>query len=283
MKSLKKLGMQVLAGVLLATTFATPAAAQAPAPEDDWAKVKAAGKILVGTAADYPPFEFYASNYQLDGFDIALMKEMGKRLGIEVEFNDFAFEGVLDALNLKQVDAAIAGISVTDDRRKEVDFTNLYFIGKDAALIRTEDKGKINSTQDLAGKKIGVQKGTTYQSWAQDNLVDQGLVPQANLVPYANVDTMVNDLRQKKIDVVIMGDLPAQTYDKRYKEITVGKTGSTPQNFAVAIRNGSNLTQQFNSALLQIQADGTYAKLVKQVLAGERERGDAGQRRPGGK
>ncbi len=266
MNKMKKLGMQVLAGVLLAATFATPASAQSPAPEDDWAKVKAAGKILVGTAADYPPFEFYASNYELDGFDIALMKEMGKRLGLTVEFNDFAFDGVLDALNLKQVDTAIAGISVTDDRRAEVDFTNIYYIGKDAALVRTADKDTIKTAQDLAGKKIGVQKGTTYQAWAQDHLVDPGLVPQANLVTYANADAMVNDLRSKKVDVVLIGESPALVFDRRYRDITIGITGVNPQRFAVAARNGSTLTNQLNSALLQIQSDGTFAKLVDQYL-----------------
>jgi ABC-type amino acid transport substrate-binding protein len=258
--------MQLLAGVLLATAVAAPASAQSPAPEDDWAKVKAAGKILVGTAADYPPFEFYASNYQLDGFDIQLMKEIGKRLGIEVEFNDFAFEGVLDALRLKQVDAAIAGISVTDDRRALVDFSNIYYIGKDAALIRSADQGTIKTEQDLAGKKIGVQRGTTFQAWVQDHLVDPGLVPQANVISYANVDAMVTDLRERKTDVVIMGESPARVYDRRFRDIIVGITGVNPQRFAIASRNGSTLSNQFNSALLQIQSDGTFAKLVDQYL-----------------
>lgn len=266
MNTIRKWGMRLLAGALLVSAFATPVAAQSPAPEDDWAKVKAAGKIVVGTAADYPPFEFYASNYQLDGFDIMLMKEIGKKLGIEVEFNDFAFEGVLDALQLKQVDAAIAGISVTDDRREKADFSNLYFLGKDAALVRTDAKFEIKAVADLAGKKIGVQKGTTYQAWAQDNLVDPGLVPQANLVAYANVDVMVKDLRDKKTDVVLMGELPARTYDRRYRDIKVATTGVNQQRFAIAARNGSTLIAQFNSALRQVQLDGTFDELVKDYL-----------------
>src|SRR4051812_32278438 len=102
----------------LRTSTAAPAQQQQPGPDDDWARIKAAGKIVVGTSANYPPFEFYDSNYQLDGFDIALFKEVGKRLGIEVEFNDFAFDGLLDALRLKQVDAAIGAISVTPDRQQ---------------------------------------------------------------------------------------------------------------------------------------------------------------------
>lgn len=266
MNKFKRWGMRLLAGVLLVSAFATPAAAQSPAPEDDWAKVKAAGKILVGTAADYPPFEYYASDYKLDGFDIMLMKEIGKKLGVEVEFNDFAFEGVLDALQLKQVDAAIAGISVTDDRRTKADFSNLYFLGKDAALVRTDADFTIKAAADLAGKKIGVQKGTTYQKWAQENLVDPGLLPQANLIGYANVDAMVKDLRDKKTDVVLMGELPARNYDKRYRDIKVATTGVNQQRFGIAARNGSTLIAQFNAALRAVQQDGTFDKLVKEYL-----------------
>ena len=144
-----------------------------PGTTDDWAKVKAAGKIVVGTAADYPPFEFYSSNYQLDGFDIALFKELGQRLGVQVEFNDFAFDGLLDTLRLGQVNTAIGAISVTPDRKQVVDFSNLYYIGEDAALMRSDAKEEIRSATDLKDKKVGVQRGTTYEAMVQQELVQQ--------------------------------------------------------------------------------------------------------------
>mgnify|MGYP005844337039 CR=1 FL=1 len=131
-----RLSLLVCATTIL-VTLTTPVAA-APAqqqPADDWARVKAAGKILVGTSADYPPFEMYDSNSQLDGFDIALFRTLGEHLGLKVEFSDFAFDGLLTALRLKQVDAAIGAISVTPDRQQLVDFTNIYYVGEDAALV----------------------------------------------------------------------------------------------------------------------------------------------------
>jgi polar amino acid transport system substrate-binding protein len=251
--------------------MAAPMQAQVSAPvsqstDDDWARVKAAGKLLVGTSADYAPFEFYNSNYQFDGFDIALMNEIGKRLSVTVEFNDFAFEGVLSALQLKQVDAAIAGISVTPDRREKVDFSNLYYIGEDAALVGTSFKGDITAPADMAGKKIGVERGTTYQAWVQQNLVDQGLVNQADLLTYDSTDTLVRDLRAGKVDIALMGLLPAQQYDRRLRDIRVAGSKFTEQKFAIAARKGSTLIQQFNSALLQIQSDGTFSNLVAQYL-----------------
>ena len=115
--------VQVLWGVTSAT-----AAPLSQETGDDWARVQAAGKLVVGTSADYPPFEFYNSNYELDGFDIALIREIADRLGVEVEFKDFAFGGLLDALRLGQVDVAISAISVTPDRQQIVDFTNLYYV-----------------------------------------------------------------------------------------------------------------------------------------------------------
>ncbi len=90
---------------------------------------------MVGTSADYPPFAFYDDKFQLDGFDIALMKAIGEKLGVEVEFNDFAFDGLGNALQLGQIDAAIAAISVTPERQELVDFSDVYYVGADALLV----------------------------------------------------------------------------------------------------------------------------------------------------
>lgn len=107
-------------------------------PANHWQRAQAAGKLVFGTAADYPPFEFYNSNFELDGFDIALARAIGAALGVEVEFRDYAFDGLLNAVVLGQVDAAIGAISVTPERKQLVDFTNLYYIGNSVALARKD-------------------------------------------------------------------------------------------------------------------------------------------------
>ena len=98
---------------------ATPVPTQVPTtgPTDLWQTIQQNGRIVVGVSADYPPFEFYDSDFRLDGFDIALMDEIGKKLGVDVEFNDLAFDGLGGALTLGQIDAAISAISVTPTRR----------------------------------------------------------------------------------------------------------------------------------------------------------------------
>ena len=231
----------------LVAALAAPAfAGRAPQPSatiqmqstDDWARVKAAGKIVVGTAADYPPFEFYSSNYQFDGFDIALFKELAKRLDVQVEFNDFAFEGLLDALRLDQVDAAIGAISVTPDRQQVVDFSNLYYIGEDAALMRSDSTGEIRSLTDLKGKKIGVQRGTTYESVVQQELVDKGILEQEDLVAFQDVNAMIRDLRNGNVDVILMGLLPAQQTETRFSDLKVVGKNFNKQQFGIAARKG---------------------------------------------
>jgi len=102
---------------------AVPTSGPATGGDATWNKIQQAGKIVVGTAADYAPFEFYTPDVKLDGFDIALMKAIGQKVGVEVEFNDFAFEGLGGALQLGQVDAAIAAASVTPQRLAVVDFS----------------------------------------------------------------------------------------------------------------------------------------------------------------
>ena len=260
----------VLIAALAVPAFAGPSpqtgpARQTPTP-DDWARAQAAGKIVVGTAADYEPFEFYSSNYQLDGFDIALFKELGKRLGVQIEFNDFAFDGLLDALRLGQVDAAIGAISITPDRKQVVNFSTMYYSGEDAALVRSISNGEIRSATDLKGKKVGVQRGTTYQAWVQQNLVDQGLLPQEDLVTFQDVNAMVRDLRNSKIDVALLGLLPAQQIDARYTDLKVAGKNFNKQQFGIAARKGSTLVAQLNEALLDVQQDGTFARLAQDYL-----------------
>ncbi len=250
---------------LLIVTIAAPAPAAAQSGED-WDRVQSAGRIVFGTSADYPPFESYDSNFKLDGFDIALAREMGKRLGIEVEFTDFAFSGLLDALNLGQVDAVISALSVTPNRQQAADFTNLYYIDDDAMLARAADPIIIRSPTDFAGLRVGVERGTVYAYWAQENLVNAGIIPQDALIDYPDTLAQVRGLRSNDIDVAVLERLTALTFTTSAQDLHVVGRGLNQQRFAVATRKGSSLVEKLNQALLSIQADGTYATLVRQYL-----------------
>lgn len=118
------------------TALPEPTPTAAPEAADVWQTVQQRGKIVVGTSADYPPFAFYNEKFQIDGFDVALMQAIGERLGVEVEFNDFAFDGLGHALVLGQIDVAIAAISVTPERQELVDFSDIYYVGAELCWLR---------------------------------------------------------------------------------------------------------------------------------------------------
>ena len=243
-----------------------PNVAQAHAA-DDWARVRAAGQIIFGTSADYAPFESYNSNFLIDGFDIALANEIGKRLGVKVVINDFAFSGLLDTVQLGQVDAAISAISVTPDRQQVVDFTNLYYVDDDAVLTLKTNPVVIRGATDFANLRVGVERGTTYAYWAQQNLVDAGIIPQSALIDYTDTASMVRGLRGGESDAVLMGRLPAFVYNMSSSDLYPAGRGLNRQRFAIALPKGSTLVDPINQALLALQADGTYAKLVNQYLS----------------
>jgi ABC-type amino acid transport substrate-binding protein len=256
----------VILGLLVTGAARGAAHAQETVTPDDWAKVQAAGKIVFGTSGGYPPFESYNSNFQLDGFDIALANEIGKRLGVEVAFNDFAFAGLFDALQLGQFDAAISAISVTPDRQAVVDFTNLYYIGEDAVLVREDGPEAIRSATDFSGLKVGVERGTTYQAWAQQSLVETGIISQTDLMAYVDTIDLIRDLRNGEVDAAPMALLTAQINGARFEDLRVTGQGLNRQRYAIAARKGSTLIDPFNEALLDIQTDGTFAQLVNQYL-----------------
>lgn len=182
-----------------------------PSEDDSWQRVQAAGKLVVGTSADYPPFEYYVNDTQIDGFDIALMDEIGKRLGLQVEYRNFAFDGLAGALQVGQIDVAIAAISVTAEREASVDFTSVYLVGRDG-ILADEESGisTIRSVREMAGYTVGVQRGSVYETWLQTNLVDTAVMPADNLRSYERASEALRDLREGRLELVVLDLQPAQ-------------------------------------------------------------------------
>ena len=162
--------------------------------DDSWDKVKAAGKLVVGTSADYAPFESYNSNYQIAGFDIALIDEVAKQLGVTVELNDFAFDGLGSAVRLGQVDTAISAISVTPERQAVVDFSNVYYATTDAILVKADSTLNAQTPNLLTTTRLGVQQGSVYEGYAQTKLIDTGKMPARNLNVYQDMGAAISRL-----------------------------------------------------------------------------------------
>lgn len=232
---------------------------------DAWQTVQQRGRLIVGTSADYPPFAFYTEDFELDGYDIALARLLGERLGVEVEFKDMAFDGLGGALRVGQIDAAIAAISVTDQRREQVDFSNIYFVGEGAALAAADSGIVIKGLADLAPYRVAVQEGTVHEAWLQEEAVDAGLLPPDNLLVYVAADKAVEDLRAGLVDVVIADKLPLE-FAARDESLAVVGQGLNRQRFAVALAKGSTLLSPINEALFELQSEGQLARLAEQFL-----------------
>ena len=234
-------------------------------PADAWATVRDRGRLIVGTSADYPPFAFYNEAFELDGYDIALARLLAERLGVEVEFKDMAFDGLGGALQVGQIDAALAAISITDARRELVDFSTLYFISEGAALAQAGAGITINRIEDMAGYRVAVQSGTIYQAWIEDEAVGTGLMPPDNLLVYTDAGKAVEDLRAGLVDVVIADRLPLELAASDQTLAIVGE-GLNRQRIAVALANGSTLLGPINEALFDLQREGVLSRLAEEFL-----------------
>lgn len=237
-------------------------------PDQLWATIEERGSIIVGTSADYPPFEYYTDEFMLDGFDIALMNAVGNELGIEVQFQDIVFDGLGGALQLGQIDAAISAITRTPERDTVVDFSNTYFISADAVLaLASSNFGEITAVEQLAPLTVGVQAGSVFENWLQDALVDTELMPSHNLFVYRDLGNAERDLQSGRIDVFVLDLLPAETAVATFDDLAIIGQDLNSQRLAIAMpEDETTLQNRLNAALAELQADGTVNALITEHI-----------------
>ena len=163
------------------------------------ADIKAAGELVVGTSADYPPYEFHTEIDGKDtivGFDIAIAQAFADELGVELKLVDMAFESLLISLQKGDFDLVMAGLTPDEKRAKTVDFTDVFFHNKQIVIIRAEDADKYVTTEDMAGTTLGVQAGTIQETIAAD-LTDENKVVKLKKFP-----ELIMELKTGKVDGV---------------------------------------------------------------------------------
>ncbi len=264
------IGSGVLVAVLFIVGLFNQQGETAPAPpstDDSWTRVKISGVLRVGTSADYAPFEYYNDQLAIDGFDVALIREVGNKLGVRTEISDFAFPSLRDAVRIGQIDVAIAALSITPEREAVADFSNIYYVGEDGVLANEDSSmEKVSTAADLAGMRVGVQKLSVYEAWAQSNLVDTGIIPQQNLIAYEKADQIVSDLETNALDVGLMDFKPAVDFSEN-RAVKVAGKGLNQQRFAIAAKQGATeLISRINQALVELQNEGVLARLSQEYL-----------------
>ena len=218
----------------------------------------AAKKLYVGTNAEFKPYE-YLENNKMVGFDIELMELLGKELGYEIKWQDMSFDGLLPALQMKKIDAVIAGMSATPERKKAVAFSKPYFKAKQVVITKGVDKS-LKSFKDLAGKKVGVMLGFTG-----DTVVSEikGVKVERFNASYAAIMA----LSQNKVDAVVLDSEPAKKYTANNKQFVIASIPAEEEDYAIAVRkNDKELLDKINAALDKIKANGEYDKLLKKYF-----------------
>ncbi|PLS05810.1 transporter substrate-binding domain-containing protein [Neobacillus cucumis] len=217
----------------------------------------------VGVDTTYPPFEYKDGN-EYKGIDIDLINAIAKNQGFKIELNPMDFGGIIPAMQANQLDVAIAGMSITDERKKVVDFSTPYF---DAGLtvVVKKDNSNIKSVDDLKGKTVAVKKGTTGAKFAQDNASKLGI----NVVQFNDSPAMFQEVSNGNADALIE-DYPVISYAIAQKDLGLKIVGDrlNGDQYGIAVLKGQNqdVLKKINKGLAELKKDGTYDKIVKSYL-----------------
>ncbi len=231
--------------------------------------VKNAGVIKVGTSADYPPFESVDGSGNKVGFDIDLMTEIAKRLGVQLQWVDMPFDSLIAAVQEGKIDASISAFNYSEERDKMIDFSDAYYTSEDAFTVADSFSGAIAKPEDVAAYKVGAQTGTTQDTWLTDNLVKDGSLPEANLFRYDRVDQAMLDLKNGRIDVMMSDYIPAQALVGQLgglKIIYHGVLSTGPVNIVLP-EGDKELQQAINEIIKQLQDEGFIDKLAVKYFA----------------
>lgn len=222
--------------------------------------------ITVASDIAYRPFEFTQDGEPV-GFDIDLMNEIGERAGLQVEFQNVTFDGIIQGLNNGLYDAAISAMTITEERAQQVDFSEPYFNADQSLLVKSGSD--IQSTDDLADKRVGVQLGTTGAAEAQA-LADEGKI--AEVRRFDTIEDAFTALENDQVQAVI-NDFPVSADKAKTSNgsLEVVETIPTGEQYGIAFPKDSELVDPVNQALQEIKEDGTYAEIYEKWFGQEPE------------
>ncbi|WP_366924298.1 transporter substrate-binding domain-containing protein [Metallumcola ferriviriculae] len=226
-------------------------------------RVKESGVLRVGFEGTYQPFNFLDDNNEYAGFDVDVANELAKRLGVKAEFTATKWESLIGGLKADKFDAIIAQMTITEERKKSVDFTDPYVVTGSVLLTR-EDTNDITKLEDLKGKKVGVGGGTTFEEIARS-------VEGSEVVLYKAVSDYIQDLVNGRLDVIINDQL-LMSYNIKEEglPIKIASDIVRKDELGMAIKKGNpEFVQALNENLAAMVKDGTYAEIYKKWLGSE--------------
>jgi polar amino acid transport system substrate-binding protein len=232
-----------------ATTDTTAKTNAAAAPAD----LVSGGTLTVCSDTPYEPFEFKDDSGKDTGYDMDLLRAIGDRAGLKLSVRDLPFDGILGSMAAGDCDVVASAVTITPERAKQVDFSDPYFDADQSLLVKTDQAAELASLPKLAGKTIGVQSGTTGETYANEK------AKGASVKGFEDSDALFAAIESGSIDAILQ-DLPVNAYrttqDKSLKVVETYKTGEQ-YGFAVKQDNAAVLTF-INDGLKALKADGTF-------------------------
>lgn len=229
-------------------------------------KIKKEGKLKVGMSVDYAPYEFFImenGEKKTVGLDISLVSEIAKDLGVEYEIQEMEFSTICDATRNGIIDLGVSGLSVNEERKEVIDFSNIYFQAEQGILINKNNSETIKSIDDLKGKKVGAQNGSTQATLAQG-------IENADVKLLAQVPTLIQDLIAGNLDAVIV-ELPvADIQAMVHEELAVAKekiNDTSGGGSAIALPKGQDaLLEAVNKTLERLESEGKIQEFYKEAI-----------------
>ena len=245
-----------------ADSSATDSAAST-ATTDKLQEIKDKGKLVMGTSADYPPYEWHLikdGKDEIIGFDIDIAQAIADELGVELEVKDMAFDGLIPALSTGKIDMIIAGMNATEERKQSVDFTDVYYTQTDIVVIRKEDADKFTSEDSLKTAALATQKATVQETYLLETF------PDAEIQSVPKWNTAIMSLTTGKVDAVMMVDTVAKQFIAQNDDLMVANfdINSTPNAAAIAVaKNGGEFLETVNNIVDEMKESGKIEELYQ--------------------
>ncbi|HFR3621144.1 transporter substrate-binding domain-containing protein [Streptococcus suis] len=259
MKKILALAATVLAGLTLAACSSTSS-------QSALDKIKEKGTLVVATSPDYAPFEFQAlvdGKNEVVGADIMLAQKIADELGVKLEVSAMSFDNVLSSVQNGKADIAIAGLSYSEDRAKVFDFSESYYQISDVLLIKKDSANSLTSIDAMSGKTLAVQKGSTQEAYAQEN------ISQANLISLTLMGEAVNELKSGKVDAILMDSPVAAGYVSQNLDLAVASVEfpTIDENSKViALPKGSaELKTAIDKVIAEVKASGEFDTFLEKA------------------
>ena len=248
------------------TTAPADSAAETEAPAEEAADSTAAsGKLTMATEATFPPYEYYDGD-AIVGIDVEVAQAIAAKLGMELEVTDIAFDSIIPGIQTGKYDMGMAGMTVTDERKEQVNFSDSYATGVQVVIVK--DDSAITSVDDLfadgANTVVGTQAGTTGFIYATSDIEDAGL---GTVKSFGKTTDAVEALKNGQVDCVILDNEPAKALVAANEGLHILDTEYAVEDYAIAIaKENTDLLDKINTALAELKDDGTLQSIVDKYI-----------------